>query len=160
MLLKKFLQAQCCFRDMSEALVEEIAAAMRVEDYADGHVFVYQDKQAKALHLLVEGKVSASRYGPSGKPHTLKVYQAGEFFGLESLSDGHPVSASYAADGEVKVASLPFSAYMLLFQPDSEIGCAFQYVIAAQLARDLHDRHDSLRQTLRQLYALDGATGG
>jgi hypothetical protein len=52
----------------------------------------------------------------------------------------------------VKVASLPFSAYLLLYQPDSEIGCRFQFVIATQLARDLHDRHDALRNLLVQVY--------
>jgi hypothetical protein len=47
---------------------------------------------------------------------------------------------------------MPFSAYLLLYQPDSDIGCRFQFVIASQLAKDLHDRHDALRKLLAQVY--------
>ncbi len=152
MLLRNFLHTQPGFRDMRPDFVEDIATAMRVEDYQGGHEFIFQGKQAKTLYLLIEGRVVATRYGNSGKLHTLKSLQPGEFFGFDSLSDGQPAVASYTAEGPVKVASLPFAAYVLLFQPDSEIGCAFQYVIATQLARDLHDRHDALRALLRQIY--------
>jgi CRP-like cAMP-binding protein len=82
----------------------------------------------------------------------LKTVQAGEFFGLPSLSEGKPATASCLAEGPVKVASLPFTAYLLLFQPDSEIGCRFQFVIASQLARDLQDRHRTLRGLLERVY--------
>lgn len=82
----------------------------------------------------------------------MKTLLPGEFFGLPSISTGKPAIAACAARGPVKVASLPFSAYLLLYQPDSEIGCRFQFVIATQLARDLHDRHDALRNLLVHVY--------
>jgi CRP-like cAMP-binding protein len=152
MLLRHFLRSLPCFEEMRDEDVDHIAAAMRVDEYEDGHVFVYQDKLAKDLFLVLDGKVESNHYGRSGKPHILRIVQAGEFFGLISLADGHPAVSSCVAKGPVKVASLPFSAFVLLFQPDSEIGCRFQYVIARQLARDLHDRHEALRGLLRQFY--------
>lgn len=152
MLLRNFLKTLPGFRYLSDEDTDHIAAAMQVEDYPDHHVFIYQDKQAKALHLLLEGQVNVCHYGPSGRYHTLKTLQPGEFFGLLSMSDGKPSVASCGTVGPAKVASLPLSAFLLLNQPGSDIGCGFQYVMAAQLARDLRDRHAMLRSLLGRIY--------
>ncbi len=153
MLLRNYLRTLPGAELLTELDAEHLAAAMRVEDHPAGHVFVYQDKLARDLHLILEGEVRVCHYGPTGRTHTLKTLQAGEFFGLLSLSDGKPAVASCMSVGPVKVASLPFSAYMLLYQPHSDIGCRFQYVLAAQLARDLRHRHDMLRELLAGIYA-------
>lgn len=153
MLLRKYLHTLPGFDHLSEREVDHIAAAMRVDDYPDGHVFVYQDKLAKELFLVLEGKVSVCRYGRTGKYYCLKTLGSGDFFGLLSLADGAPSEVSCIAAGPVRVAHMPFSAFMLLNQPDSEIGCHFQFVIASQLARDLRDRHRALRDLLSRIYA-------
>ncbi len=152
MLLRHFLRTLPGGDRLTEDDAEHIAAAMRVEDYEGGHVFVYQDKLAHDMHLLLDGAVEISHYGPSGRQHTLRSLEPGEFFGLLSLSDGKPAVASCIAAGRVRVASLPFSAYMLLYQPHSDIGCRFQWLLAAQLARDLGARHAMLRNLLAHLY--------
>lgn len=152
MLLKRFLENLPGFRFMSEADVEHVAAAMRVDDYPAGHCFICQDKLNKELYLLLEGRVKVTHYAATGRQYGLKTLHPGEFFGLPSLSEGKPAIASCLAEGPVKVASLPFTAYLLLYQPDSEIGCRFQFVIASQLARDLHDRHETLRGLLGRVY--------
>jgi CRP-like cAMP-binding protein len=153
MLLRNFLRTQPGFQFMHEQDIEHLASAMRVETYPDRHVFIYQDQLAKELFLLLEGKVNVCHYGRSGRYHSVRTLEAGDFFGMLSLSDGKPSVASCTAMGQVKVASLPFSAYVLLYQPGSEIGCSFQYVIASQLARQLRDRHGMLRNLLGQIYA-------
>ncbi|MDP2431625.1 MAG: cyclic nucleotide-binding domain-containing protein [Pseudomonadota bacterium] len=152
MLLRNFLRNLPSFQYLSEADVDHIAAAMRVDDYPDQHVFIYQERLNKELFLLLDGAVKVCHYGNGGRYYTLKTLQPGEFFGIPSISQGIPSLTSCQSSGPVKVASLPFSAYMLLYQPDSDIGCRFQYVIASQLARDLHDRHDALRNLLVQVY--------
>jgi len=152
MLLRNYLRGLPGFQFMSEADVDHVAAAMRVDDYPDQHVFIYQERLNKELFLLLDGQVKVCHYGNTGRYYTLKTLQPGEVFGLPSLAQGKPAVTSCQAIGPVKVASMPFSAFMLLYQPDSEIGCRFQYVIASQLARDLHDRHDALRNLLMQIY--------
>jgi CRP-like cAMP-binding protein len=152
MILKNYLRSLPGFQFLSDTDVEHVAAAMRVDEYPKGHVFVYQDRLNQDLFLLLDGQIDVTHYGNTGRFYTLKTLQPGEFFGLPSLSTGKPAVTSSTAQGPVKVASLPFSAYLLLYQPDSEIGCRFQFVIATQLARDLHDRHDALRNLLAQVY--------
>jgi CRP/FNR family transcriptional regulator, cyclic AMP receptor protein len=152
MILKNYLRSLPGFQFLSDADVEHVAAAMRVDEHPSGHVFIYQDRLNQELFLLLEGQVEVTHYGNTGRYYSLKTLDPGEFFGLTSLSLGKPAESSCTARGPVKVASLPFSAYLLLYQPDSEIGCRFQFVIATQLARDLHDRHDALRKLLLQVY--------
>jgi CRP-like cAMP-binding protein len=152
MLLRNYLHTLPGFQFMAGEDLDHLAAAMRVEVYPDKHVFIYQDQLAKELYLLLEGRVNVCHYGQSGRYHNIKILEPGEFFGLLSLSDGKPSVASCSAQGQVKVASLPFSAYVLLYQPGSAIGCSFQYAIAAQLARQLRDRHAMLRNLLAQIY--------
>jgi len=152
MILKNLLRSLPGFQFLSDTDIEHVAAAMRVDDYEDQHVLIYQGRLNQALYLLLDGEVKVTHYGNTGRYYTLKTLKPGEFFGLPSLSEGKPAMASCVAKGPVKVASLPFSAYLLLYQPDSEIGCRFQFVIATQLARDLHDRHDALRHLLSQIY--------
>lgn len=159
MLLRNFLRTLPGFQYLADEDVEHLAAAMRVDDYPDHHVFIYQDKLARELYLLLEGKVNVCHYGPSGRYHTIKTLKPGEFFGMLSMADGKPAVASCGAVGPVKVASLPFSAFLLLYQPGSAIGCGFQYVMAAQLARDLSDRHAMLRGLLAQIYLGGGRCG-
>ncbi len=156
MLLRNYLRSLPSFQYLSDADVDHVAAAMRVDDYPDQHVFIYQERLNKDLFMLLDGAVKVCHYGNGGRYYTLKTLQPGEFFGIPSLSQGKPALASCQASGPVKVASLPFSAYMLLYQPDSDIGCRFQFVLASQLARDLHDRHDALRHLLVQVYGNKG----
>ena len=152
MLLKRFLAGLPGFAFMTEADIEHIAQAMPVQDYETGHVFLYQDKPSHYLHLLVEGTVRVGYYGRLNHYYTVRALNPGTFFGGLSLVDGGPVMANYAADGPVKVATRPQSAFMLLYQPGSDLGCHFQHVIATHLAEDLKARHIALRELLARMY--------
>ncbi|MDD4881963.1 MAG: cyclic nucleotide-binding domain-containing protein [Gallionellaceae bacterium] len=152
MLLKKYLSTLPGFAFMTEEDLDHIASAMDVEEYPEGHVFLYQDKPARAFHLLLEGAVKVGYYGRLNRYHAVRMLKPGEFFGGLSLVDSKPVMANYAADGDVKVASLPLSAFLLLYQPNSALGCHFQHVIASHLAWDLKARHLALRDLLGKLY--------
>lgn len=152
MLLKRYLSTLPGFAFMTDEDIDHIASAMRVDDYPEGHVFLYQDKPAHALYLLVEGEVKVGYYGRSNHYYPVRTLGPGEFFGGLSLVDGKPVMANYTAEGSVKVASLPQSAFLLLYQPNSAIGCHFQHVIATHLAEDLKARHMALRELLGKMY--------
>lgn len=152
MLLKRYLSTLPGFAFMSDEDIDHVASAMKVEEYLDGHVFLYQDKPARAFYLLVEGAVKVGYYGRQNHYYTVRALKPGEFFGGLSLVDSKPVMANYAAEGNVKVASLPLSAFLLLYQPNSAIGCHFQHVIATHLAEDLKARHMALRDLLGRMY--------
>jgi CRP-like cAMP-binding protein len=152
MLLKRYLSTLSGFAFMTEADLDHVASAMQVAEYPDGHVFLYQDKPARAFHLLLEGSVRVGYYGRLNRYYAVRNLKPGDFFGGLSLVDSKPVMANYAAEGAVKVASMPLSAFLLLYQPNSALGCHFQHVIASSLAWDLKARHLSLRDLLGKMY--------
>ena len=67
MLLRNFLRNLPSFQYLSETDVDHVAAAMRVDDYPDGHVFIYQGRLNKDMFLLLDGEVKASHYGDGGR---------------------------------------------------------------------------------------------
>lgn len=152
MLLTRFLHTLPGFAFMTEEDIDHVASAMRVEDYPDGHTFIYQDKQARDLFLVVDGSVKVVYCGRSSRCYCLRELKPGDLFGGLSLVDSKPAMASYSANGPVKVASLPQSAFLLLYQPNSDLGCHFQHVIATHLAEDLKARHLALRTLLGRMY--------
>lgn len=152
MLLRRYLRTLPGFEFMTEEDVGHVADAMRADDYPDGHVFLDQDKPARAFFLLLEGAVTVGYYGRSNHYYALRTLGPGDFFGGLSLLDSKPVMANYSAEGAVKVASLPLSAFLLLYQPNSAIGCHFQHAIATHLAFDLKARHLALRDLLGRMY--------
>ena len=107
-------------------------------------MFVYQNKEKS--RSLIEGEVRCAITTTAADPDSAL---SGELFGLLSLSDNRPATASCVAAGRVKAASLPYTAYHLLFQSSAPIGYHFLFAVARQLARDLRDRADALRALLR-----------
>ncbi len=152
MLFKNFLKTLPSFQSFSEKDIDALSKAMYVREYPEGHTFIRQGRQGKELYLLVEGKVKVSRYEDfTGASDDLKTLLAGEIFGLLSLIDNLPAAASCTASEPVKVAYLSRPTYNLLFLSAAPIAYHFQYLVAQQLARDLHDRNESLRKLLIEL---------
>lgn len=149
MLFRNFLKNLPSFQAFSGKDIDALSKAMYVREYPQGHIFIQQGRRGKELFLLVEGKVKVFHYDDlTGASEDIKILQPGEIFGLLSLIDNLPAAASCIALETVKVASLMRSTYNLLFQSAAPIAFHFQYLLAQQLAKDLHDRNESLRKLL------------
>lgn len=149
MIFRNFLRALPTFKAFSDRDIDALAKAMQVNNYPAGHLFITQGAKGKELFMVVEGSVAVSRFDPlSGENQKLKDLEPGELFGLLSLTDGTPAAASCMAAGAATVASLPRSAYNLLTRSAAPIAYHFHLLVAQQLARDLHDRTQALRQLL------------
>lgn len=152
MIFENFLRGLPTFKLFSERDIEALSKAMQLKEYAAGHTFTQQGVKGKELFLLVEGSVEVTRFDAiSGETHKLKDLRPGEFFGLLSLVDETAAAATCTASGTVNVASLPRSAYNLLTRSAAPIAYHFHLLVARQLARDLHDRNQALRQLLSTL---------
>jgi CRP-like cAMP-binding protein len=149
MLLKHFLRSLPDFGHFSEGDLDALAAAMRVDAYPDGHVFIQQGQPGREIFMVVDGQVRVSREDAlTGRGQDLKTLREGELFGLLALIDHLPAAATCTAVGPVKAASLPRSAYNLLTSAAAPIAFHFQYLVARQLARDLSERSRVLRELL------------
>lgn len=135
--LQKFLQTIPEFSEMTNDDLDRLERAMVVHDYKDGEIFLTQDNGASDLYLIVEGSVEIDHKEGSGHgAQVIKTMEPGELIGLHSLISHRPTSAYCRTKGQTKLASLPLSAFNLLYQSNSPLPHHFQRVIARQLARD------------------------
>jgi CRP/FNR family cyclic AMP-dependent transcriptional regulator len=146
--LKQFLK-QWAFDRFSEPEIGQLTALMTMSMYPNGHAFITQGQQGEAMYLLVEGAVEVRRADEAtGEPQEGAELRSGELFGLLSLIDDMPASATCTAKGAVTAAALSREGFEKLFKAAPPIGHHLQYMVAVQLARDLQERNKALRKLL------------
>jgi CRP-like cAMP-binding protein len=126
---------------------DAFVAALTVGDFPDGHVFIEQGARASGAFLIIEGRVAITRANGAGVEERNRL-GPGELFGLVALVDEAPRLATCRAAGPVRVASIPESAFSLLYRAHAPIAYALQRALAAQLARDFRVLDRQIRAAL------------
>ena len=146
MLLRNFLKSQSVFKGLSDHDCDALAHAFEMREYPDGHPIIKEGQTGKELYLLVEGHVKVARYNSvTGLLEEINLVQPGELFGLISLVDHLPTSASCISTTPVKIGVLQRSGYDLLAHASVPIALEFQLATAKQLASILRHQEETLR---------------
>lgn len=148
--LKIFLKNLPAFEEFQASHLETFAAHLQVGEYENGHAFITQGMQGEALYMLLSGSVHITRRDDDGVEHEVRDLSDGELFGILSLVDDLPASASCVAKGKVKAAFLTRDAFRRLFSEASPIGHHLQYMVAVQMARDIQEQNRQFRTALAQ----------
>jgi CRP-like cAMP-binding protein len=147
--LNFFLKNLPAFEEFQPPHIDVFASHLQVEQYADGHVFITQGTQGSALYLLLQGSVRITRHDDNGgNEYEVRELSDGEIFGILSLVDNLPASATCTAKGSVQAASLSRDAFQALFKEASPIGHHLQYMVAVQMARDIQEENKRFRAAL------------
>ncbi len=147
--LSELLQTTPMFADFTQPELNALEKVMSVDDYADGHLFISEGESGDTMYVIIEGEVLVSRKKPTGVGFEFhRKIGPGEIFGVISLIDSGPCTASCRAVGPVKAASLQRSAFDLLFNIDASIAHRFQDLIARQLAHDVRIFNQLLAETI------------
>ncbi len=135
--LVSYLKTVPDFSAISSKDLEVLEKAMAVTRHPDGHVFIHKGKTGKDMHLIIEGKVNLYHQDLDTDEHqTLETLYPGDLFGVLSFVTKEKSLVSYVADGEVTTASLPKSAFIMLYDSKSTLAHHFQHIIARQLTRN------------------------
>mgnify|MGYP001308273038 CR=1 FL=1 len=143
-----FLKNLPAFEDFSPPQLQAFAALLTVQEHAAGHVFIRQGEHGQALYFLLRGMVRITRHDPDGVEYELREVCDGELFGILSLVDDLPASATCTAVVPGQTASLSREAFAQVFNEVSPIGRHLQYMIAVQMARDLQEANRDLRKSI------------
>ena len=136
--INEFLISNPLFSSFSHPELDVLAKALMVERYPEGHVLMKEGQRGDALYMILDGKVSVTRLNRHDRSiEHLHTMTKGELFGLIALIDHGKRTATCTAVGEVTAASLPVSAFELLYDSNVPIAHHFQYLVARQLAHDL-----------------------
>jgi CRP/FNR family cyclic AMP-dependent transcriptional regulator len=136
--LAHFLNTVAAFEDFEREEIDTLERALVLDEFPDGHVFCAEGKASDRMYIVVEGQVVVTRERISVRGEDeLAVLGSGDMFGLVSLVDSGPHSATCTARGPVTAAYLPRSAFELLFKTRAHVGYHFQELIARQLVNDM-----------------------
>lgn len=144
--LTYFLKNLPAFEDFNASHLATLANHLEVQENEDGHVFIQQGEDGKALYLLLQGSVRITRRDRDGVEHEVRELADGEMFGILSLIEDLPTQASCIAKGAVRTAALSREAFKQLFSEASPIGHHLHYMIAVQMARDLQEANKRVRK--------------
>jgi len=136
--LARFLQTVPTFSGLDQPELEVLERALRVDDFSTGHTFLEEGRKAHNLYIVMEGEVERFRKRKAGRGlDDLGVLKSGELFGLHSLVCDRRQFSTCRAITPVTVASLPETAFYLLYNAHVSISEHFQYIAARQLSQDL-----------------------
>jgi signal-transduction protein with cAMP-binding, CBS, and nucleotidyltransferase domain len=108
--LIEFLLNISKFSTLSNDELEMLEKIMLVGHYSNGHKF----KSTENIYLIIEGDV-AVKYKKDNDVMQLNRIHSGQFFGLFSLTNKIHQPVKCVAAGQVITASLPRTAFELLF---------------------------------------------
>ncbi|MGD9000320.1 MAG: cyclic nucleotide-binding domain-containing protein [Granulosicoccaceae bacterium] len=131
--LIEFLLSVSEFNMLSDDEMEMLDKIMVVDNYRGGHKF----ESADNVYLIIDGEVAVTHKRKCGTLQLDRMH-AGELFGVFSLIDNSKRSARCTALGSVRAASIPRSAFELLFKSNLPLSNHFQHIVAHQMVPDMH----------------------
>ncbi|MCP4810098.1 MAG: cyclic nucleotide-binding domain-containing protein [Proteobacteria bacterium] len=147
------------FRGLSESDREIVERVMVVEERRPGHVFLREGERGTAgqaaLYVVIEGDIQVVSAAPPGGYGVDRLIGPGQIFGLVSLLDDAPRSATCTAATPVKVGKLTRAVMNSLLKTHAKVHVRFQRMVCSQLAQDLRALDERLRKAVTGESALD-----
>jgi len=130
------------FQVFEASEIEQIEQLLSMTDHSDGATII-QSGQAptdleRALHTVIQGEVSVTTSPTAANQVPVaRILKPGEIFGLVSFVTDGKHTATCAAKGPVRIASLPRRSLDALANGREALAVKIFQVICGQLARDL-----------------------
>lgn len=145
----KFLQTIPDFATLTNEQLSILEQSMLVSTYTDGYEFFNENTRCENVYLIIEGNVSVTHNrGKKCGFIEIKRHSPGEWFGIVSVIDNGKHAATCKAVGNVKVASLPTTAFLLLYESNAPLAHKIQYSINKQISKDYRALVDMIRKVL------------
>lgn len=136
--LAEFLRTVQTFADFTPEELGLLERVLRVDTFPADHVLLKEGQKDASLYILMDGEIRESRQRKGRRGvDDLGVIEIGEVFGLQSLIDDHPRYSTCRTTTNVTTASLPKTAFNLLYNSHVSLAEHFQYIVARQLVRRL-----------------------
>jgi CRP-like cAMP-binding protein len=134
---------------MTSKDIDDLERIMRIKSYPDNYEFFKEGARGTDVHLLVEGQVGVTHHrGRQRGDIQMKLLKPCEMFGLIAAVTDVKHEASCRAIGPVTVATMPRTAFKLLFDANSTLGLHFLQLTVSQLANDYKSLNDLLRKAI------------
>lgn len=115
--------------------VERLAAHMSLVKAAEGQILIHEGRRSPGAFVALDGPLLVEKSLSSGPSQGL--LPAGEWFGMVSLLDGLPASATVRARSAVNVAAIGRADFWALIRPGEPFGARLLRAVLESLALQL-----------------------
>ncbi|GAB6907095.1 hypothetical protein DESC_390062 [Desulfosarcina cetonica] len=128
----KTLRDLSFFEELSDSMIERLAAAAELKSYPAGSFLNQRKREAHTFYILLEGEISLEVESVTGQTVHLETIVPGSAMGFSSLIE--MPSKSYLSDARaitpVKILRFRSDALIQLFYQDFELGYLMMKKIA------------------------------
>lgn len=145
----EYMQSIPLFSEMTNDELKTLAQSMILKDFPDKHVFISEDRSSDTLYIILEGEIEITHEKDTERGlQSVSTLGPGGLIGLHSLIQHYKPIVTCQARGKVKAASLPSSAFNLLYQYNTHLPHHFQINVAKQLAADYRNIVKELKEMM------------
>ena len=149
--LAEFLRTVPTFSEFTQAELEVLERALRVDHFPADHTLLKEGQKGTDMYILMEGEIRISRKRESGRGiDDLGTLLPGDVVGLHSLIDNHPRYSTCRTITPVTTASLPKNAFSMLYNSHLSLTEHFHYIVARQLVRELRRLDEAVVHAIHQ----------
>jgi CRP-like cAMP-binding protein len=84
----KTLRGNVYFSELTEPLLQEVAASMQLREYQRGDVLFWEGDPCDGLHIIESGSAKIYRLSPQGRQYIVRILQEGDTFAEVPAFDG------------------------------------------------------------------------
>ncbi len=132
------------FQNLSAPTKDGLAASSVLYSLADRETLYYQGDKAEAFYFVLEGGVRLVEHMIESAPVNLKVYGAGDSFGLLAISGSFAHPSEVTAIGPTHIGAINGQDARALVEQYPDFGLA----IVDMLVKHIHHAHSRLGQMM------------
>lgn len=127
---------------------QEVKQAMIIQSFNCGETILFQDDEAKYLHILTQGRAKVYSLTETGTKYMAHIYEEGGVFGEIELLNNQRLIGFIEAITSCEVAKIPRDSFLKWVKIDSE----FSLFMMRQLADKMYQSNINMQSIM--LYPL------
>ena len=138
------------FQNLSDDILDKIAAIGQEQSYHSGDIVFREGEQADQLHFLISGSIHL-KVRLTSRPESITVSavtQRFESFGWSGIVPPYHYTASAICEEDSRVMTIPGTAFMKILSDDPIAGFLVMQRIAEIIASRLRNSRQALLKTI------------
>ncbi len=140
MIDKETLTQILLFQDLPEATLDKIAHEASLDDYPEGTLLFYQNRDLSDFYMLLSGQVVLKAQSPAGEILTLERVAPGSCFGFSAFMGESRSSFNGVCAEKCRIISISGERILQLCEQDGDLGYAFMLKVV-KLFKSRMEKH-------------------
>ncbi len=145
--ISEYLKSHKRFKQLSDALIQQLTDAGRVLSYKEGEHLFAQDQQADHFYIVLNGDVSVEIPAIYGPPLVVQSLQDGNILGWSWLIPPYLWTFEAIAEKETEVIEFDGVKLRKACEQNHELGYELMKVFSGLMSERLHEARRKMMET-------------